>query len=62
MNERQQDELLLEWLRARTEGRTSGEIAEQYGTQSASIRIATNRIREADLAESGEPTASDYYW
>lgn len=62
MKDRQQDEQHLEWLRARTEGHTSGEIAAQHGTLSANVRIVTNRIRAADLAESGDPAADAAYW
>ena len=61
---RPQDEHLLLLLRMR-ETMTSVLIAERVGMTPEAIRIATMRVKDADLAESGEPpevVAAHYPW
>lgn len=52
---RADDDLVLEWMRLRSIGRTSGDIAAEYGVTPEAVRIPTNRALSADLKESGEP-------
>ena len=54
---RADDERLLHWLQLRTAGVTTPEIGAMYGTTSATIRVATNRIR----ADDKEPGAGGYW-
>lgn len=55
------DERVLGWLKARSEGKTTTEMA--CGTYSSShIRTATNRARDHDLAIATDPDASKAYW
>lgn len=49
------DEQLLRMLQLRAGGLSSGAIAERMNIAPEGVRIATNRVRDADLAESGEP-------
>lgn len=51
---RSDDVRLLDWLRRRTAGETSDQIGARYGETSARVRVATNRVLEADLKLSGE--------
>ena len=48
------DERLLAWIAARRGGVTAGAIARAYGTTEGTVRTMTRRVREADVAESGE--------
>lgn len=52
---RTEDESLLCMLRMRCDGQGSGAICLKFGTTSAMVRIATNRVTEDDLRYSGEP-------
>lgn len=58
---RADDERLLDWLDRRTRGASSAGIARLYGVTSAKVRVATNRVREADSRESGEDTSGGYW-
>lgn len=49
------DRQVLNMVRLRAAGFTSVEIAARYGFTSEKVRIATNRVMNADLMESGEP-------
>jgi len=58
---RHQDELILSAIRMRCQDIGASDIASRLGTSSAYVRAATNRVKAADEAESGE-TVSDSYW
>lgn len=58
---RTDDERLLDWLDRRPRGASSADIARLYGVTSAKVRVATNRVREADSRESGEDTSGGYW-
>lgn len=60
--DRSDDERLLAWLWLRSQGQSSGEVALRYGVTSERVRTATQRVRQADIDESGEPDAGRYYW
>lgn len=49
------DEAVLDMVRRRCAGESSGQIAARYGIPSEKARVATTRVRNADLEESGEP-------
>jgi hypothetical protein len=51
---RQADELLLDWLRLRAEGKTSVEVAAIYGVTQERVRSATSRVVDEDIDHSGE--------
>lgn len=59
--DRQTDELHLRWVRQRTSGASCGDIARTYGIKPERVRVVTNRILDADRAESGEPIAGQYW-
>lgn len=59
---RADDEALLDMLAARSAGVSSYDIGRQIGMTGEAVRIATNRVRDADLAESGEADACFAYW
>lgn len=52
---RAEDERLLDWLACRTAGQTARQIGGRYGVTQEAVRVATVRVRDADIAESGEP-------
>lgn len=52
---RTDDEAVLAMIRLRCELRFSNRVAEVLGLSQERIRVATDRVRKADLAESGEP-------
>lgn len=60
--DRADDERVLSWLRLRSQGHSSGEVALRYGATSERVRTATQRVRQADIEESGEPDVGRYYW
>jgi hypothetical protein len=53
---RAEDEFLLHLIRLRA-NHSSTELAERFGMTAPDVRIKTNRVRNADLDESGEPAA-----
>jgi hypothetical protein len=55
--QREDDELLLKRIALRCAGTSATEIARQTGGFPQSIYNLTNRVREADLRESGERRA-----
>jgi len=62
---RADDERLLWLLAARGAGWTARAAAAGFGLTAESVRTATNRVRDADLRESGEPidlVAGCYQW
>ncbi len=48
------DERLIEWLRLRARGVSSGRIGYAYNVSAEQVRAHTNLVLNADLAESGE--------
>lgn len=54
-------DLALWMLRQRCAGASSGQIGKALGRTSASVRVATDRIRKADAAESGEDVTQAYW-
>lgn len=52
---RREDERALFMLDMRGDGMSSGVIGRLLGMSDSAVRVITNRIRAADLAESGEP-------
>lgn len=48
------DRDVLDWVRRRAAGESSATIAARYGAHDAYVRVATNKVTKADLAESGE--------
>lgn len=45
-------------LDMRGDGMSSGVIGRLLGMSDSAVRVITNRVRAADLAESGEPRAA----
>ena len=62
--DRAEDVVHLAWLSLRAAGHSSAAIAAAFGASPAYVRAATNRIRAADLAESGErpDIVAGAYW
>lgn len=56
------DRQLLEWVRLRARGLSSGQIARGYGVTSPKVRIATNRVKAADKEASGDDYDPSQYW
>ena len=61
---RADDERLLNLLAARARGATTPYLARATGFTDSRIRTATNRVRTADMRESGEPVdaVQQHYW
>jgi hypothetical protein len=61
---RDTDEKYLRWIKSRIAGQSLSKIARQWGVTVAGIGNATNAIRDADIAESGEPirAVQSKYW
>jgi hypothetical protein len=58
---RERDEQILDWLSRRASGESCASIARVDGTHSGIVVVATNNIRNADIAESGEPVLGAYW-
>lgn len=58
------DEEVLTMVRLRASGVSPGDIATQYGTYNSFVLDRTNKVMNADLAESGEPPrqVQKHYW
>ena len=61
------DDLHMQWVKLRSVGLTSLEVASIYGVTPEAVRIATGRIRKADEAEAmfwgDDPNAvAEHYW
>lgn len=52
---RREDERALLMLDMRGDGMSAAVIGRLLGMSDSAVRVITNRIRAADLAESGEP-------
>ena len=48
------DDDLLQWVRLRCNGVTTRQIAQEYGATQSYVIAATNRVKTADIAHSGE--------
>ena len=49
------EELIIEWIRDRRAGVSTQKIADRYDdVAAAAVRVATDRVLKADIAESGE--------
>lgn len=61
---RHADERHLRWLAWRCEGYTARQIGDAEGYSQEHVRVATNRIKEADIYQSGEPhdIVKEAYW
>lgn len=62
---RRDDERLLGMLALRCAGVSSAAIAERVGAKPEGVRIATTRVRNDDLEQSGEPARvvlAGYRW
>lgn len=62
---RYDDERHLKWLKLRCGGLKTADIGERFGVPETQVRVACNRIRNADLEESGEPAGrvlAAYKW
>lgn len=61
---RADDERLLTMVHARSGGMSSYQVAEMIGLRNEAVRTAVNRVRDADLRESGEPVEAvrAAYW
>jgi hypothetical protein len=55
------DETLLDWIKQRTDGKPSSEIARDHGTTEERVRVATNRVLAADIKLCG-PQVAKKYW
>ena len=58
---RENDELVLSWVRRRASGTSASRIAREVGINSGIVIIATNAVRDADMRESGEDV-DGHYW
>lgn len=59
---RDDDELALDLLRMRcTTALPTPQIGAMFGITSERVRVITDRVRKADIAESGEANAADGY-
>ena len=56
------DEVLLQMLALRCAGQSSRDVADRLGVRPEAVRVATNRVLEADLLESGEPASKVLAW
>lgn len=59
---RQDDEMLLAWLRLRGEGLSSAQVAMIYGVTPERVRTATQRVSIHDIVMDGARAARAYPW
>lgn len=61
---RSADERMLDWLARRSRGELPAQIARLWQTTAGTVRSMTRRVRDADVAESGEDvrTVMAGYW
>ena len=59
--DRASDERVLKMIQLRCQGIGPTVIAERFGTTSQFVSVATNRVKRADIAESGEDAAGSYW-
>jgi len=52
---RRDDDRALHMLELRRDGLSCGALGRLFGMTGSAVRVATNRILDADLRESGEP-------
>lgn len=62
--DREIDEAVLTMIRLRALGETSAKIAKRFHTSPEYVRVCTNKVRGADLRESGEDrdAVARRYW
>lgn len=58
---RLRDARTLDWVRRRAKGETCVQIGAAYGMDPRSISRATETVRKADAAESGEDIEGEYW-
>ena len=58
---RQTDSIILKWIKLRTEGFSSGLIAQKYGVSQERVRVATNRVLDDDIKHCGFDVAKAYW-
>jgi hypothetical protein len=58
---RQTDSIVLKWIKLRTEGFSSGLIAQKYGVSQERVRVATNRVLDDDIKHCGFNVAKEYW-
>jgi hypothetical protein len=59
---RSDDEIVLAAVRLRTAGHGAAAIGEALGLTPERVRVMTNRVLNADLAESGDADVLAGYW
>jgi hypothetical protein len=59
---RERDDRLLLWLAARLQGVSCGQIARIRGVAPETIQVTIKKVKDADLAESGEDPAEVLKW
>lgn len=58
---RKTDNLILEWIRLRQAGKSTRAIALMFNVHGGYVRAATNKVRAADIAASGQVCQGDYW-
>ena len=58
---RARDEEVLGWLARRVLGWTWSRIAMEAGDQPGNVTTACRKVRDADIAEAGEPVPAEAY-
>ena len=58
---RASDERLLAWIKGRKRGQTVSELGAQSGVTNVQVVVTTNKVRDADIVESGEDVAGCYW-
>lgn len=61
---RARDDELLRWIALRVAGWSAAQVAQRMGVSQSTVDMATREVRNADLAESGEPpgVVDRAYW
>ena len=58
---RSRDDEVLAWLARRVLGWTWGRIALEAGDSAGNVNVACRKVRDADMAEAGEPVPAEAY-
>jgi hypothetical protein len=56
------DERVLNWIRRRRAGESCADIARIVGVNRGAVVRDTNKVRDADIKESGETDIEKDYW
>lgn len=59
---REDDEKHLMWLHLRGNGWSVAQIASRFGAPYQTVKNTTDRILDADIAESGKKGVREAYW